>query len=91
MAAAAPSRAEVLSLFTAYLRTAKKFSDYNIREYTRRRAADAFRDNHALTGTPAAAVAFADLKRELDVWKRQVLVYSLYAPKTKSIVEMKSH
>ena len=89
MAAVAPSRAEVLSLFRAFLRTARKFSDYNIREYMRRRAADAFRDNRALADTPAATAAFADLKQQLEVWKRQVLVYSLYAPKTKSVVEMK--
>ena len=83
MAAVAPSRAEVLSLFRAFLRTARKFSDYNIREYIRRRATDAFRDNRALADTPAAAAAFADLKQQLE------LVYSLYAPKTKSVVEMK--
>ncbi|KAM3062365.1 hypothetical protein ACUV84_005376 [Puccinellia chinampoensis] len=89
MAAAAPSKAEVLSLFRTFLRTARKFSDYNIREYTGRRAADAFRDNRALADAPAAAAAFADGKQQLEVAKRQVLVYSLYAPKSKNVVEMK--
>jgi D-alanyl-D-alanine dipeptidase len=88
-AAAAPSRAEVLSLFRALLRTGRKFSDYNIREYTCRRAADAFRDNRALADAPAAAAAFAEGKQQLEVAKRQVLVYSLYAPKAKNVVEMK--
>ncbi|KAK1651374.1 hypothetical protein QYE76_069179 [Lolium multiflorum] len=88
-AAAAPSKAQVLSLFRAFLRTGRKFSDYNIREYTVRRAADAFRDNRALADAPAAAAAFADGKQQLEVAKRQVLVYSLYAPKAKSVVEMK--
>uniref|UniRef100_A0A453IGV3 Complex 1 LYR protein domain-containing protein n=7 Tax=Triticeae TaxID=147389 RepID=A0A453IGV3_AEGTS len=89
MAAAGPAKTEVLSLFRAFLRTARQFSDYNIREYTRRRAADAFRENRALADAPAAAAAFADGKQQLEVAKRQVLVYSLYAPKAKSVVEMK--
>uniref|UniRef100_R7W270 Complex 1 LYR protein domain-containing protein n=1 Tax=Aegilops tauschii TaxID=37682 RepID=R7W270_AEGTA len=89
MAAAGPAKTEVLSLFRAFLRTARQFSDYNIREYTRRRAADAFRENRALAHAPAAAGAFADGKQQLEVAKRQVLVYSLYAPKAKSVVEMK--
>uniref|UniRef100_A0A0D9VS34 Complex 1 LYR protein domain-containing protein n=1 Tax=Leersia perrieri TaxID=77586 RepID=A0A0D9VS34_9ORYZ len=87
-AAAAPTRAEVLSLFRSLLRTGRQFSDYNIREYTRRRAADAFRENRALGDAPAAA-AFADGKKQLEVAKRQAVVYSLYAPKAKSIMEMK--
>lgn len=49
MAAAAPSKTEVLSLFRTFLRTARQFSDYNIREYTRRRTADVFRENRALS------------------------------------------
>ncbi|XP_062209189.1 uncharacterized protein LOC133910966 [Phragmites australis] len=88
-AAAAPTRAEVLSLFRSFLRSARQFSDYNIREYTRRRAADAFRENRALADAPAAAAAFAEGKKQLEVAKRQALVYSLYAPKAKSVMEMK--
>jgi LYR motif-containing protein 4 len=90
MAAAAPARSEVLSLFRSFLRTSKQFSDYNIREYTRRRAADAFRENRALADdAPAAAAAFAEGKKQLEVAKRQAVVYSLYAPKAKNIMEIK--
>uniref|UniRef100_A0A0E0GN06 Complex 1 LYR protein domain-containing protein n=1 Tax=Oryza nivara TaxID=4536 RepID=A0A0E0GN06_ORYNI len=87
--AAAPTRAEALSLFRSLLRTARQFSDYNIREYARRRAADAFRENCALGDAAAAAAVFADGKKQLEVAKRQAVVYSLYAPKAKSIMEMK--
>ncbi|KAG2553237.1 protein ISD11-like [Panicum virgatum] len=73
-AVTAPTRAEALSLFRSLLRTAKQFSDYNIREYTRRRA---------------AAAAFAEGKKQLEVAKRQAVVYSLYAPKSKSVMELK--
>jgi LYR motif-containing protein 4 len=80
----------VLSLFRSFLRTSKQFSDYNIREYTRRRAADAFRENRALADdAPAAAAAFAEGKKQLEVAKRQAVVYSLYAPKAKNIMEIK--
>ena len=88
-AVAAPTRAEALSLFRSLLRTAKQFSDYNIREYTRRRAADAFRENRALPDAAAAAAAFAEGKKQLEVAKRQAVVYSLYAPKSKSVMELK--
>ncbi|PQP99125.1 LYR motif-containing protein 4 [Prunus yedoensis var. nudiflora] len=33
IAAGAPSRAEVLTLFRSFLRVARKFTDYNIREW----------------------------------------------------------
>ncbi|GJN08422.1 hypothetical protein PR202_ga26335 [Eleusine coracana subsp. coracana] len=73
MAAAvtSPVRSEVLSLFRSFLRTSRQFSDYNIREYTRRRAADAFRENRALADAPTAAAAFAEGKKQLEVAKRQ--------------------
>lgn len=39
--------------------------------------------------TVPLATAFADGKKQLDVAKRHAVVYSLYAPKAKSIMEMK--
>jgi hypothetical protein len=54
------------------------------------RAADAFRENRALADdAPAAAAAFAEGKKQLEVAKRQAVVYSLYAPKAKNIMEIK--
>ncbi|KAG0481951.1 hypothetical protein HPP92_010035 [Vanilla planifolia] len=88
-ASAVPSRAEVLSLFRSLLRTASKFSDYNIREYARRRTVDGFHENRGLSDTASVAAAFADGKSHLEIARRQALVYSLYAPKVKSVMEIK--
>ncbi|EEF47801.1 LYR motif-containing protein 4 [Ricinus communis] len=84
------SKGEILSLCRSLLRTARQFSDYNIREYTKRRTIDAFRENRNLTDPSSISAAFSDGKAQLDVAKRQVVVYSLYAPKIKSVMETKS-
>ncbi|OAY84055.1 LYR motif-containing protein 4 [Ananas comosus] len=89
-AVSAPSRAEVLGLLRSLLRTAAKFSDYNVREYVRRRSLDGFRENKELYDPAAAAAAFAAAKSQLEVARRQAVVYSLYAPKVKSVLEIKS-
>ncbi|KAF9626534.1 hypothetical protein IFM89_034468 [Coptis chinensis] len=85
-----PSRAEILTLFRALLRTAKKFSDYNIREYAKRRTIDGFHENRNLSDPSLVSSAFTDAKSQLEVAKRQAIVYSLYAPKVKSIMETQS-
>ncbi|KAJ6845960.1 LYR motif-containing protein 4 [Iris pallida] len=82
------SRGEILSLFGSFLRTAAKFSDYNVREYTRRRAIDGFRENRLLSDPNSLASAFADGEAQLEVAKRQAVVYSLYVSKVKSIMEI---
>ncbi|CAN6470091.1 unnamed protein product [Victoria cruziana] len=86
--ASVPSRSEILSLFRSFLRVSGKFPDYNIRQYVRRRATDGFRDNCALTEASSISSAFADGKSQLEVAKRQAVVYSLYAPKVKSIMDI---
>ncbi|XP_027167906.1 LYR motif-containing protein 4 [Coffea eugenioides] len=86
--AATPSRGEVLSLFRSLFRTARGFSDYNIREYTKRRTVDGFRHNKDISDPSSICAAFADGKSQLEVAKRQAVVYSLYAPKLKSIMEL---
>ncbi|XP_021751662.1 LYR motif-containing protein 4B-like [Chenopodium quinoa] len=84
----APARAEILHLFRSLLRVARQFPDYNIREYAKRRTIDAFHHNKSLSEPSSIAQAFADAKSQLDVAKRQAVVYSLYAPKVKSIMEV---
>ncbi|OWM65245.1 hypothetical protein CDL15_Pgr008835 [Punica granatum] len=88
-AAKAPSRSEVFSLFRSLLRTARDFSDYNMREYMKRRTIDAFRSNGGLSDPQSVSAAYADGKLQLEVAKRQAIVYSLYAPKVKSVMELK--
>ncbi|XP_047338884.1 LYR motif-containing protein 4 [Impatiens glandulifera] len=86
---ASPSRLEVLSLFRSLLRTSQKFTDYNIREYTRRRTIDAFLQNKSISDPASVSAAFSDGKSQLEVAKRQAIVYSVYAPDVKSIMEIK--
>ncbi|KAK3021018.1 hypothetical protein RJ639_045149 [Escallonia herrerae] len=81
MAIPPPSRSEILALFRSFLRTARQYTDYNIREYTKRRTSDAFRRNGHISHPAAAAAAFSDGKSQLEVARRQAVVYSLYAPK----------
>ncbi|RWW88767.1 hypothetical protein BHE74_00002340 [Ensete ventricosum] len=87
---AVPSKAEVLSLLRSLLKTARKFGDYNIREYARRRAVDGFRENTKLSDPSAIATAFAEGTSQLEVAKRQASVYTLYAPSVKSVMEVRS-
>lgn len=82
-----PSRSEALSLYRSLLRIARKFADYNVREYAKRRTVDGFRQNRGLSDPSAIASAFSDGKSQLEVAKRQAVLYSLYAPKVKSIME----
>ncbi|KAI3994305.1 hypothetical protein MKX01_012562 [Papaver californicum] len=78
------ARAEILSLFRSLLRTSKNFSDYNIREYAKRRTVDGFHQNKNLSDPSA----FSQGKSQLEVAKRQSVVYSLYAPQSKSVMGM---
>ncbi|CAN1151934.1 LYR motif-containing protein 4 [Linum perenne] len=87
MASSSVSRGEVLSLCRSLLRTARQFSDYNIREYTKLRTVDGFRQNRGLMEPSSISAAYSDGKSQLEVAKRQAVVYSLYAPKIKSVME----
>ncbi|KAK4781561.1 hypothetical protein SAY86_015663 [Trapa natans] len=89
-AAKSPTRLEVLSLFRSLLRTAHEFSDYNVREYTKRRTIDGFQSNRSLSDQQSISAAYANGKEQLAIVKRQAVIYSLYAPKVKSIMELKS-
>ncbi|KAK7295432.1 hypothetical protein RJT34_18341 [Clitoria ternatea] len=82
-----PSAPEILSLFRSLLRVARQFPDYNIKEYTKRRTIDAFRENATLSDPASISSAFSHGKTQLQVAKRQSIVYSLYAPHLPSIME----
>eukprot|EP00850_Spirogloea_muscicola_P007813 SM000040S14825 [mRNA] locus=s40:556245:557278:- [translate_table: standard] len=82
-----PARGEVLALYRRFLRAARRFPQYNVREYVRRRAGEGFRER-AGDGPPAAAAAFAAARRELEVAERQAVLYRLYAGPMKSVMEL---
>ncbi|KAL6584146.1 hypothetical protein OROMI_003435 [Orobanche minor] len=86
--ATTPTRGEVLALFRSLMRTARAFTDYNIREYAKRRTIDAFRHNRNLCNPAETTAAFADGKSQLAVAKRQVVVHSLHSPSAKSVMEI---
>ncbi|KAK2638960.1 hypothetical protein Ddye_026755 [Dipteronia dyeriana] len=85
---AVPARTEILGLYRSLLRTAHDFCDYNIREYTKRRTTDGFRQNQNLTNLDSIFSAYQEGKNQLALAKRQSVVYSLYAPKVKSVMEL---
>ncbi|GBG59450.1 hypothetical protein CBR_g38475 [Chara braunii] len=88
MAALAPSPAEVRALFRSFMKAGKRFASYNMREYTKRRVREGFRETQNLQDPGARAQAFAKGKKDLEVVKRQSILYSLYSPPVKSIMEL---
>ncbi|KAJ0238154.1 hypothetical protein HA466_0242620 [Hirschfeldia incana] len=82
-------KAQVLSLCRSLLRAGRKYPDYNIREYTKRRTLDGFRMNKNLTDPSKVEEAYAEGKAQLEVVERVVKVYMAYPPKTKNIMELK--
>ncbi|KAH7337469.1 hypothetical protein B0J17DRAFT_706871 [Rhizoctonia solani] len=74
----APSRAQILSLYGAMLRTSRSFSSYNFRNYFLRRTRTQFHE-HVNEKDPAQIRTFYDTGlRELEVLKRCAIVNRLY-------------
>ena len=69
----------------------KKFSNYNVREFVQRKAKADFRSNAAQTDTTAIEQMWTQAKRDLEVAKRQALVYSLYGSRQKSVMVCDGH
>ncbi|MCO5596061.1 hypothetical protein L7F22_050127 [Adiantum nelumboides] len=90
MAVTSPSAIEVKALFRAFLREARRFPDYNMREYVKRRSRQGFHQNHGVSSPELAATAFGKGREFLEVAKRQAVVYCLYAPKIKNIMELRT-
>ncbi|DBB04048.1 TPA: hypothetical protein ACH3X1_013103 [Trebouxia sp. C0004] len=66
----------------------KKFSNYNVREFVQRKAKADFRSNAAQTDKTAIEQMWMQAKRDLEVAKRQTLVYSLYGSRQKSVMDI---
>ncbi|CAL8467311.1 g6848 [Coccomyxa elongata] len=75
-------------MYRSFLKHGAKFPNYNIREYVRRKAKEGFRAHREETDAQKLSGLLQDAKQELEVVKRQSLVYSMYARKQKSIMDM---
>jgi hypothetical protein len=70
--------AAALALYRSLLRTGREFTDYNVREYVKRRAREGFIANRALSASDAIERCMADGAAQLEVARRQAAVYALY-------------
>ncbi|EIE26487.1 mitochondrial protein of LYR family [Coccomyxa subellipsoidea C-169] len=80
--------AEIISMYRSFLKHGAKFPNYNIREYVRRKAMEGFRAHKGETDEQTVSELVQDAKTELEVVKRQSMVYSLYARQQKSIMDI---
>lgn len=65
-----------------------KFPNYNIRQYVKRKAREDFELHKHDQKESVVAKVWASARSELDVVKRQALVYHLYARKQKSVMDI---
>lgn len=80
--------AEARALFRAFLREGRKFPNYNVREYIHRRAKEAFHEAASVSNPATVSSLIKQAKEELELVKRQALVYALYARRVKNVLEL---
>lgn len=69
---------QVRSLFRSLLRQSSQFSNYNFREYARRRTRDAFREHQNETGERRIQELIQDGLQNLQMMKRQTVISQFY-------------
>jgi len=77
-AAAAPSRAAILSLYRNLLREGGRFSHYGFREYARRRTRDAFRQCRNETDPQRVQDLYSRGMSDLQMLRRQTVISQMY-------------
>ena len=81
-------RQDSLSLYRHLLKTGRTFPNYNIREFVLRKTRQEYRRNKDIQDPGAIIKALAAAINDLEVAKRQAVVYSLFAPSLKSIMDV---
>ena len=69
------------------MREARKYPDYNVGEYVKRRALSGFKDNRKLQGE-AAKAAINEGKAQLEMVRRQSALRGLYKDKLPSVMQV---
>ena len=68
------------------LTAGRKFTNYNVREFVQRKARTQFRRYASETDSAVISQVWTQAKKDIDVARRQALVYSLYGSKQKSVM-----
>ena len=84
----APAPAQVRALLRALLREAKKFPNYNVRSYALRRIKEGFRETQHEADPGRIHAAYEDGAKQVEVVKRQALVYGMYPASMRSVMEV---
>ncbi|KAK9805379.1 hypothetical protein WJX73_008563 [Symbiochloris irregularis] len=79
---------EVRALYRAFLKEGQKFPNYNIRQYVKRKTQADFRAHQGEQDSELLAQILSSAKAELEVVRRQALVFHLYARKQKSVMDI---
>ncbi|PNH07589.1 LYR motif-containing protein 4B [Tetrabaena socialis] len=79
---------EARSLFRALVREGRRFPNYNLREYIQRRAREGFRESSSVADPAVVKSLLQSGRQELEVVKRQSVVYQLFARKFKNVLEL---
>jgi len=74
----ATSRTAILSLYRSLLRAGGQFSQYNFREYARRRTTDAFREHKTETDPQRIQDLVNKGIQDLQMMKRQTVISQMY-------------
>ncbi|KZT60007.1 hypothetical protein CALCODRAFT_492997 [Calocera cornea HHB12733] len=74
----APTRSQVLGLYTTMLRTSRTFASYNFRNYFIRRTKEKFREHANETNPAKVSELYQDGMKELEVLRRAAVVNRLY-------------
>jgi len=72
------SRSAILSLYRNLLRQGNQYSQYNFREYARRRTRDAFRQHKDETDPQRVQEFVSQGINELQMMKRQTVISQMY-------------
>ncbi|KAI8811934.1 hypothetical protein BJ742DRAFT_796092 [Cladochytrium replicatum] len=73
-----PSQSEIVRLYRSLLRSSRLFSQYNYRQYVRRRSHDAFREHQFESDPATIETLYQNGVRELDIARRQGFISSSF-------------
>lgn len=79
---------QILQLYRLFLKSAMKFSNYNFKEFAKRKVRYEFRQNQTLADKASIEQKYQYGTQQLEILRRQVLISSLY-PEAPSVISQR--